>query len=91
MPGLPSLYLWSGRRGPSQIDPWMFSLDAAQQQSVVSQIRNEQGLCAVKSPAVVDFWALGRRVPRRPLVVYIDSAFEPVATYGIYELLKRPQ
>jgi hypothetical protein len=91
MPGLPSLYLWTGRGGTSQLDPWMFSLDAAQQQSLVSQIRDQPGLCVVKSPALVDFWAAGRPVPRRPLVVYIDTAFEPVGAFGIYELLERPQ
>ncbi len=91
MPGLPSLYLWTGRGGSTQIDPWMFSLDAAQQQSLVSQIRDQPGLCVVKSQAVVDFWAAGRPVPRRPLVVYIDTAFQPAGTFGIYELLQRPQ
>jgi hypothetical protein len=91
MPGLPSLYLWTGRSGISQIDPWMFSQDAAQQQSLVSQIRDQPGLCAVKSQALVDYWAAGRPVPRRPLVVYIDTTFKPVGTFGIYELLERPQ
>ncbi len=91
MPGMPSLYLWTGRGGISQLNPWMFSLDAAQQESVVSQIRDQPGMCVAISPTLVDFWAAGRPVPRRPLVEYIDTAFEPVATFGIYELLKRPQ
>jgi hypothetical protein len=91
MPGLPSLYLWTGRHGISQLDPWMFSLDAAQQQAVVSQIQDQPGLCVVKSPALVDLWAAGRPVPRLPLVAYIDDQFEPVGAFGLYELLQRRQ
>jgi hypothetical protein len=87
MPGMPSLYLWTGRGGISQLNPWMFSLDDAQQQSVVTQIRDQPGMCAVISPTLVDFWAGGRPVPRRPLVEYIDTAFQPAGTFGIYELL----
>ena len=91
MPGLPSLNLWTGRAGIAQLNPWMFSLDSAQQQSIVTQIRDQPGLCVVVSPTLVDFWAGGRPVPRRPLVEYIDTAFQPVGTFGIYELrINRP-
>jgi hypothetical protein len=90
MPRLPSLNLWTGKAGVTALNSddgiWMFSLDAAKQQSIVNQIRDRQGLCVVLSQAVVDFEAAGRPVPRRPLVEYIDSAFEPGATFGIYEL-----
>lgn len=94
MPRMPSLYLWTGREDFTQLNKgvWMFSLSAADQQSVVSQIRDQPGLCVVYSQTEVDFWAEGRPVPRRPLVEYIDTAFEPAATFGIYELLvRRPQ
>jgi hypothetical protein len=91
MPGMPSLNLWSGRGGISQLNPWMFSLDATQQQAVVNQIRDQPRMCVVISPDLVDYWAAGRPVPRRPLVEYIDTAFEPVAAFGIYELLMRPE
>jgi len=93
MPRMPSLNLWSGRAGVSPLNSdsgiWIFSLDAAQQQSIVSRIRDQPGVCVVRSPAVVDFVAQGRPVPRRPLIDYIDTAFQPVATFGIYELLVR--
>jgi hypothetical protein len=94
MPRMPSLYLWAGRTGISQLNPgiWMFSLDASQQQSIVSQIQDQPGTCVVVSQLLVDFWAQGRPVPQRPLVNYINTAFEPEATFGVYELLvRKPQ
>jgi hypothetical protein len=94
LPRMPSLYLWTGRNGPAQLNDgiWMFSLDDSQQQEVVAQVRNMSGTCVVISQAVADFEAEGRPVPRRPLIEYIDTAFEPAATFGIYELLvRKPQ
>jgi hypothetical protein len=94
LPRLPSLYLWTGRPGPSQLNSgiWVFSLDASQQQSIVSEIRDQPGLCVVRSQAELDFWAQGRQIPDRPLVEYIDTAFEPAGKFGIYELLvRKPQ
>ncbi|HEV2029392.1 MAG TPA: hypothetical protein VGS16_12810 [Candidatus Dormibacteraeota bacterium] len=94
LPRMPSLYLWTGKEGVAQLNDgiWMFSLDAAQQQSVVSQVRDKTGTCIVISQAVADFEAEGRPIPRRPLIEYIDTAFEPAGTFGIYELLvRKPQ
>jgi hypothetical protein len=91
IPGMSSLYLWTGHSRFSQLDagPWMFSLDASQQQLVVSQIAHRPGVCVVISQPLVDFWAEGRPIPRRPLVDYIDATFHPSAAFGIYELLIR--
>lgn len=94
MPRMPSLYLWTGREGLPQLNAgiWMFSLDASQQQAIVSEIQDQPRLCVVRSKAVIDFEAEGRTIPQRPLVEYINAAFEPAATYGIYELLvRKPQ
>ena len=91
LPRMASLNLWTGEAAISPLNTdagiWIFSLDAAQQQSIVARIRDRQGVCVVLSQALVDFWAEGRPVPRRPLVEYIDTAFEPAGTFGIYELL----
>jgi hypothetical protein len=100
VPRMPSLNLWTRREDFTQLNEggaggggvWMFSLSASDQQSVVSQIRERQSVCVALSPSLVNFWAEGRPVPRRPLVEYIDTAFEPAGTFGIYELLvRRPQ
>ena len=89
LPRMPSLYLWTGRAGIAQLNDgiWIFSLDASQQQSIVSRIQGRPGVCVVLSQAVLNFEAEGRPVPRRPLVDYIDTTFQPEATFGIYELL----
>jgi hypothetical protein len=91
MPRMASMNLWTGRAAISPLNTdagiWIFSLDAAQQQSIVANIRDRQGVCVVLSQAIVNFWAEGRPVPRRPLVDYIDTNFEPDATFGIYDLL----
>ncbi len=91
MPRMASLNLWTGRAAVSPLNSdsgiWIFSLDAATQQSIVNQIRGRPGVCVVLSQALVDFWAEGRPVPRRPLVDYIATGFQPAGTFGIYELL----
>jgi hypothetical protein len=91
MPRMASLNLWTGRAAVAPLNSdsgiWIFSLDAATQQSIVNQIRDRPGVCVVLSQALVDFWAEGRPVPRRSLVDYIDTGFQPAGTFGIYELL----
>ena len=91
LPRMESLNLWTDKAGVSalysDVGIWIFSLDAAKQQSIVAQIRDKQGVCVVLSQSVLDFEAEGRPVPRRPLVDYIDTAFQSAGTFGIYELL----
>lgn len=89
LPGMASLYLWTGQRPPAQLyaGVWMYFLDPAQQQQVVVQVRAGPRLCVVRDQAVVDFWAEGRPIPERPLVEYIVSSFAPSGTFGDYELL----
>jgi hypothetical protein len=100
VPRMPSLNLWTGREDFTQLNAggaggggvWMFSLSASDQQSVVSLIRDRPGVCVVLSQALINFWAGGRPVPRFPLVQYIETAFEPAGTFGIYQLLvRKPQ
>lgn len=91
LPGMASLYLWTGQRPPAQLyaGVWMYLLDPAQQQHVVIQVQAEPRLCVVRDQTVVDFWAEGRPIPDRPLVDYIVSSFAPSGTFGDYELLVR--
>jgi hypothetical protein len=94
MPGMPSLYIWTGQNAPAFLydSAWIYVLDAAQQQSIVDQIRSVPGMCVVRNQAVVDFWAEGRPVPSRPLVDFIDTNFVDAGSYGDYELLvRKPQ
>jgi hypothetical protein len=91
MPRMASLNLWSAQAAVPPINTdsgiWIFSFDASTQQAIVDQIRDRTGVCVVLSQALVNFWAEGRPVPRRPLVDYIDTNFAPAGTFGIYELL----
>jgi hypothetical protein len=91
LPRMASLNLWTEKAGVSALYSdfgiWIFSLDAAKQQAIVTQLRDRQGVCVVRSQAELDFETEGRPVPRRPLVEYIDTAFQPAGTFGIYELL----
>ena len=89
LPGMPSFYLWTGQQPPVQLyaGVWMYSLDSAQQGKIVDELDGLPRLCVVRNQAVVDFWAEGRPVPRRPLVEYIQNTFAKAQAFGDYELL----
>ena len=91
LPRMESLNLWTEKAGLaslySDVGIWIFSLDAAKQQSIVTELGRLQGVCVVRSQAVLGFEAQGRPVPRRPLVEYIDTAFQSAGTFWVYELL----
>jgi hypothetical protein len=91
LPRMESLNLWTEKAGLaslySDVGIWIFSLDAAKQQSIVTELRGRQGVCVVRSQAVLDFEAQGRPVPRRPLVEYIDTDLQSAGTFWVYELL----
>jgi hypothetical protein len=91
LPRMESLNLWTEKAGLaslySDVGIWVFSLDAAKQQSIVNEISGRQGVCVVRSQVVLDFEAQGRPVPQRPLVQYIDTAFQSAGIFGVYELL----
>src|SRR5262249_57853242 len=51
LPGLNSLYLWSGEPAPVEVPgPWMFFLTADDQRKIVDEIRDIPRLCAVQKP-----------------------------------------
>jgi hypothetical protein len=91
LPRMESLNLWTGKAGLRSLYSddglWIFSLDAAKQQSIVTELSGRQGVCVVRSEVVVEFVAQGRPVPQRPLVEYIDTAFQSAGIFGVYELL----
>jgi hypothetical protein len=90
-PGMNSLYVWTAQKPPGQVTTgvWMLVLDSGQQQAIVEQIKDRQGLCVVKNQTVIDFWAQGRQVPNDPLVVFIETNFVVAGSYGDYEVLVR--
>jgi hypothetical protein len=91
LPGMNSLYVWSGQDPPAQLrsEVWWLTLDGGEQASIVQRLQDRPRLCVVRNQSVVDFWALGRQVPDRPLVQFIDQDFTSGGTFGDYELLIR--
>jgi hypothetical protein len=91
LPRMESLNFWTEKAGLASLYSddgiWVFSLDAGKQQSIVTELSGRQGVCVVRSQTVLDFEAQGRPVPQRPLVEYIDTAFQSAGIFGDYELL----
>jgi hypothetical protein len=90
-PGMDSFYLWTAQEPPAEVSSqvWWLVLTNQEQQSLVNQLEPIQRLCVVKNQRVIDMYAQGREVPKRPLVDYIDKQFVRAYSYGDYELLVR--
>src|SRR5262245_8384111 len=90
-PGLDSLYVMTGMRPPSGINPndWMFMLDDVEQQAVVDAAQASPRLCAVRNRSYIRFWGQGRPVPDGPLVQFIERAFQPFESKDGYDVLLR--
>lgn len=93
MPGMNSLYLWTGQQPPVAIrsEVWMLTLDGSQQQAFVNQLQPMSGLCVVENLSLVDFWRGGGPVPQGPLLDFIQQNFQAAGTFGDYQLLTRRQ
>ena len=97
MPGLNSLYLFTGEPAPVELSgPWRCFLSTADQRRIVERVTPMRGLCVVRSDPIeaVWFFSSGHQPPRRPLVDFIDSNFTPVARFNgngpfSYELMVR--
>jgi hypothetical protein len=91
MPGLGSLYLMTQDKPPTWINMsgWLFLWDDRTQQRVVDQVKDVDGLCAVRNRALEAVWAQGRPIPDRPLRSFILNDFRPIATFGDFEVMAR--
>jgi hypothetical protein len=92
LPGMASFYIWTDQHPPAQLysGVWMYFLDSAQQQQVVAEVIGRPRLCVVRDQAILDFWAEGRPLPKRPLLEYINTNFVPLDMFGEYEVLTPP-
>jgi hypothetical protein len=90
LPGMNSLYLYSGLPAPEELSStWMLYFTADEQQRVVDRLRVTPGVCAVFKPDLLQFWdqfTEGRGIPDRPLVRYIEDEFHPVRNFEGYYL-----
>jgi hypothetical protein len=91
MPGLNSLYFWTGKTPPStyNVGAWMMLLDSSTQQEMVQSLGQFKHLGAVRSRDDATWWVDTRDISRKPLVAFINSQMHTTARYNEYELLER--
>jgi hypothetical protein len=90
-PGLGSFYLWTRQEPPTGFfaTAWTTLFDEKLQDRVIEETKDIKGLCLLRNIPLAETWSYGP-VPRGALVEYLERGFQPVATFGTYELLRRP-
>jgi len=101
LPGLPSLYFWTGKPmpgrveqlpGPLNMDQWMDLFTPAQQEAIADDFSRHANACAIYHPSGVDFWNTSHRDIRSwPLANYIVTNFKPVGQSGDYQFMVRKE
>ncbi len=93
LPGLNSLYLYTGLEPPEEMSSsWMLYLSVEEQEDIVDAIADQPRLCAVIKPDLLEFWRLYEpryEIPDRPLVRYIEDEFRVIHDYSGYQLAVR--
>jgi hypothetical protein len=93
MPGLNSLYLFTGSEPPTamNVGDWMNLFSVAQQQEVRDRFsQSPPPRCAVRQRKIVSWWHArrpGANQLHQPLARYIDDEFVTVDEYEGYELM----
>lgn len=92
LPGMNSFYFWSQQEPPTDYNGtgWPTLFDDSHQERVIAGTRLIRGLCLLENVPLAQLWGNGR-IPSGPLVRYLNSGFVPIATFGDYQLLKRPE
>ena len=99
LPGIPSLYFWTGKPLPGPLhqsagqlnwDQWMDLFTSAQQEIIAQDFSQHPNACAVYHPSGVDFWNKANRDVRGwPLANYILTHFKTIGQSGDYQFMIR--
>ena len=99
LPGIPSLYFWTGKPlpgpahnppGPLSMDAWMLTHSPDEQQAVVDDLSRYPNACAVYSPGGLETWnTAGLDVRSWRLANYILTHFKTIGQTGDYQFMIR--
>ena len=91
MPGLYSLYFWTGKESPTRLNAtaWMSLLDDSQQRRVVDELRPIPRLCAIYHAQQTANGSRNRDLAQLPLSAYIFDNMQTEQTLGEYQFMIR--
>ena len=99
LPGIPSLYFWTGKPmpglvhrppGPLNYGQWMDMFSSAEQQAIVEDFARHPNACAVYLSSGLDSWNTAKQdVQRWPLANYVLTHFKTIGQTGDYQFMVR--
>ena len=92
LPGIESLYLFTETDPPATMSspPWPSLFETGEQQEIVDEVEDREGLCAVRNTGAAEFlFSLNPDFEQRPLVRFIEDEFTPTQSFGPFELMQR--
>lgn len=90
-PGLFSLYFWTAKESPTNLNMSnsIGLLNEMQQREVTRDLSRQPELCIVYNPELVEFWRRGQDLSRSPLNQYVQVEFQRTAERDGYFIMKR--
>jgi hypothetical protein len=89
LPGMDSFYLWTEQEPPSYTATgWPTLFDDSHQEKVIEATRDIPDLCLLKNIPLAAGWGNGK-IPRGPLVDYMNHDFKQLTKIQNYQLLRR--
>jgi hypothetical protein len=91
MPGLCSLYFWSGLEPPTTLNAgaWFILFSPEKQAKVVQDLQQAPDLCIVRWKEMNSFWSGQRDTSQNDIVRYINDHFLKTDSVGGCEILVR--
>jgi hypothetical protein len=99
LPGIPSLYFWTGKPlpgpahqppGPLNMASWMLTYSPGEQLAVVDDLSRYPSACAVYSPGGLKSWHIAKvDLNNWPLANYILTHFKTIGQTGDYQFMVR--